>query len=402
MTRFLRIVTAFFITALFSAALFMGCKVDDELLVGLEETEEAGGGSSSSSGFTTLTPSSDASWTTGSLTSSTQERIYRFYASSYTSYTVYWDDSYQGTSAATVDVKVTASTSSEFSSTLWTEDSGYSSGKSVYLYSSGYVYLKVYPYSSGRTGTFRIRVTAPASTSIKSDTVSGSFSYGNGANIYSFTASAYTTYSISWTNSNGTVAVATNTSSTFSSSGSTSSPLSYYNSSSYSRTVYIKVAPYGGYDSNAGSFTMTVSTTSSSASTVSISTYSTNAGSYSYFTSGSVWSTGYLASSSSYIICRFYASSSGYYYLKWDDSYEGSRTYTADVFVSSGSSSSNVTSYFTGTDSGYSSPKSFYVSSGNYVYIKIYPWGSSVGTFGICAYNSSNVYQTLAEYSVYN
>ena len=106
-----------------------------------------------------LTPSTSTTWTTGTLTSSTQSLIYKFYASSGSTYTIYWADSYEGKgSNDTIDVKVSASTSSDFNTTLFNAvDSGYNSGKTI-SNTYGYVYIKVEPYSSGTTGSFRIRV----------------------------------------------------------------------------------------------------------------------------------------------------------------------------------------------------------------------------------------------------
>ena len=99
------------------------------------------------------------SWTDGEITSDISYIIYKFYASSYTNYYVYWDDSYQGSGSTTVDVKVYYHVGSDDFTGLSAEDSGYNTPLTMYPGSSGYVYLKVEPYSSGRTGTFKIRVT---------------------------------------------------------------------------------------------------------------------------------------------------------------------------------------------------------------------------------------------------
>ncbi len=118
--------------------------------------------SSYSTGYavTDLTPNTTLLYTTGTLSSSVQSIIYRFSATAGTTYTIWWGDSYQGLSGTdTVDVKVSASTSSTFSTTLFSNvDSGYNSGRQVSLSSGGYVYIKVVPYYSGKTGTFRIAV----------------------------------------------------------------------------------------------------------------------------------------------------------------------------------------------------------------------------------------------------
>lgn len=99
------------------------------------------------------------SWTTGEITSDTSYVIYKFYASSYNNYYVYWDDSYEGSGSTTVDVKVYYNVGSDDFSDSSGADSGYNTPLTIYPGSSGYVYLKVEPYSSGNTGTFKIHVT---------------------------------------------------------------------------------------------------------------------------------------------------------------------------------------------------------------------------------------------------
>lgn len=117
--------------------------------------------SSSSSSYTTLTV--NAGWVTGNITSGTQSLVYRFYASAGTTYTVNWADGYRGTGTGneTLDVKVSAYRDASLSDVIWSKiDDGYTAGHAITVSSSGYVYLKVEPYSSGNTGTFKIKVSS--------------------------------------------------------------------------------------------------------------------------------------------------------------------------------------------------------------------------------------------------
>jgi hypothetical protein len=111
--------------------------------------------SSSSSQAISLTQSS---WYSNTI-SSGQTHTYQFYASSYTTYHIEWNDSYSGDGTKTGDVKVSAKDSS--GSSLFTgEDSGYGSSyrKSVYVYSSGYITITVAPFSSSSSGgTYAIK-----------------------------------------------------------------------------------------------------------------------------------------------------------------------------------------------------------------------------------------------------
>lgn len=111
--------------------------------------------SSSSSSYTTLTV--DAGWVTGNITSGTQSLVYRFYASAGTTYTVNWADSYKGTGSETLDVKVSAYSNLSFVSTMFFDSTGQTIKCGA---TSGYIYLKVEPDSSGSTGTFKIKVSS--------------------------------------------------------------------------------------------------------------------------------------------------------------------------------------------------------------------------------------------------
>lgn len=114
--------------------------------------------SSSSASYTTLDVND--SWTEGILTSGTQSRVYRFYASAGRTYTVYWadKDNGYGTGDETLDVKVSAYPDDTLTDAKWADvDRGYN-GKNLSVNLSGYVYLKVEPLTSGRTGTFKIKV----------------------------------------------------------------------------------------------------------------------------------------------------------------------------------------------------------------------------------------------------
>lgn len=115
--------------------------------------------SSSSASYTTLDV--NASWVTGNIPSGTQSLVYCFYASAGTTYTVNWADGYRGTGTGneTLDVKVSAYRDASLSDVIWSKiDDGYTAGHAITVSSSGYVYLKVEPYSSGSTGTFKIKV----------------------------------------------------------------------------------------------------------------------------------------------------------------------------------------------------------------------------------------------------
>jgi fibronectin type 3 domain-containing protein len=95
-------------------------------------------------------------WTNGTISSSSSTQYYYFYATSGSSYTVKWNDSYEGDNTKTCDVKVSAYWYSNNTSIFSNEDHGYTNGKTFTASRTGYVMLKVEPYFSSDTGSFAI------------------------------------------------------------------------------------------------------------------------------------------------------------------------------------------------------------------------------------------------------
>jgi hypothetical protein len=120
-------------------------------------------GESSQSNYDSATTNSSSStivltanqWQTNSFTTSSQTHTYQFYANAGATYSITWDDSYEGSGSYTCDVKVSAVYPS--GSSAFNEDSGYNTPKTVAASSSGYITITVTPYSSGSTGSYRIR-----------------------------------------------------------------------------------------------------------------------------------------------------------------------------------------------------------------------------------------------------
>jgi len=102
-------------------------------------------------------PLTAGTWENGNITSSSSGSAvwYSFNVTSGTTYRVWWNDSYQGNSTKTLDVKVDAKYSN--GTAIFTGiDSAYTSAQSFTANQTGTVKLKVYPYTSGNTGTFAV------------------------------------------------------------------------------------------------------------------------------------------------------------------------------------------------------------------------------------------------------
>jgi hypothetical protein len=94
-------------------------------------------------------------------TTSSGPQYYYFYASSGTTYTVRWNDYYEGDRTKTADVKVSAYWYSDNSQILPAQDNGYTTGGLFTAAKTGYVMLKVERFSSSGSGsgTYAIQYT---------------------------------------------------------------------------------------------------------------------------------------------------------------------------------------------------------------------------------------------------
>jgi hypothetical protein len=72
----------------------------------------------------------------------------------------------------------------------------------------------------------------------------------------------------------------------------------------------------------------------------------------------------------------------GTYSLQWDASYEGSGTYSGDIWVSV--FQADGTPLFTDMSSGYTTPRSGYLAGGT-VYVRVEPYGHNSGSIGTYA-----------------
>jgi hypothetical protein len=74
--------------------------------------------------------------------------------------------------------------------------------------------------------------------------------------------------------------------------------------------------------------------------------------------------------------------------VQWDDRDEGTGTYTGDVRVSAWRyTGGSLSAEFSGDDSGYTSPRSFSVSAGDTVYVKVEGYSNtSSGAYAVRYY----------------
>ncbi|MBR1402550.1 MAG: hypothetical protein IJ558_14110 [Treponema sp.] len=389
---------------------------------------------SSSSGSSTITTGSAVpsyAWTTENLYSATEYDIFYFYASSGTTYRVFWDDYSDGGnyyySSYGADVRVTASTSpDDFDSSNYVfsscsqADTGYSIGKKISVSSSGYVYLKVYPSSitSHATGSYRIAVTTessytslsyvgPYSNAVSATDVAewtdGSLSSSSDYKTYRFYATSGNTYTVFWQDYYDKYSTANVTADVSVSASSSSSVYFTSNDSGYSSPhpivpdsseyIYLTVNSAGSYSSrSSGSFKIAVisGVTKLEVIPVTITEYAD------MITAANVteWTNGSLSLSGEYYIYQFDATAGSSYTVFWDDYYDGSASYkynstSADILVSAASStdfSSEAACHFYEENSGYSTGRVIEAESDGTIYLKVQP-NAMFGSFRIGVVN---------------
>lgn len=343
--------------------------------------------------FNPTPPTTYSDTVSGTLSSSSSYVIYRFYAYAGTTYNVSWTSSngvsfYYGYSATDINSYL----SSYYSNTISTS-------------SDKYVYIEV-SQNSSYSKSFSMTVSCVNKSfslykweekTENSHTVSNTISNSDGYIIYKFYSSHTATYNVSWTNSDGAnMSVSAGDDSDYESYFSATTTSGRDISVDFYNTVYIKVMPADS--SSVGTFSLTVTETSSSYS-VDISVYENELGtSGSQSGSDNSWTDSEFTSGSSYKIYRFYASSNETYSVYFDDSSSGSGTQTCDVKVYYSIGSTSFSQYY--YDYGYYSPISIDASSSEYVYLKVMPHSSSnIGTFRIRVTDSNGTTQTLYLYS---
>ena len=334
-------------------------------------------------------------WTDGNIATSNGEVWYSFYASSNTTYRVWWNDSYNGNGTKTGDVYVTAYGSN--GAVLFNNvDSGWGSPQTITLISGATINLKV---TSSGIGTFAIgystgsirselRIRPPASHTALT---AGSWTNGNITTSareawYSFTAAANTTYGVWWNDSSAgdgsktldvqVRAYDSNGIELFSENASWTFNLASTVKVASGGTVYLRVLPMSGVAGNStGSFGIIYGT---GFVRPDISHTTLTANQWKDGTIG-IWGETWYS---------FTAAANTTYRVWWNDNWYGDGTKTARVQVTA--YDNNGTELFSSSWGGWSSPQTITLLSGSTIYLRVTSYFSNnTGTFAI-AYNTGS------------
>lgn len=320
-------------------------------------------------------------WTPGNI-SPGQVKTYSFPTNPGAVYSIAWDDSYQGSGAYTGDIKVTACWQDNSTAYFSNVNSGYTSGQTITAQGS-IVYLKVAGYDTNSNGSFALKVSLcnpimvvkQGSSNIPNGT--GTYNYGNVApgssSSISFTIQNTGSGILNLTGSprvqiNGTDAalfsVTTQPASPVAANGNCTFTIQFMPASLGVKTATVTILS-NDPDNNAYTFTLT-GTGSNNGEELTLGTYLPKT----------------IAAPGAVNTYYFMATPGKNYKIYWDDSYQGSGTYTCDIKVS-GYRSNLTTTYFSNIDSGYSTPQTI-TAQENIVYLKVVGYySSSYGTFAL-------------------
>lgn len=343
------------------------------------------------------------------------------------SYTVFWDDSSDGSGAKTADIEVSAYKNKELSNSYWiSQDKGYA-GENRHIIkadSDGLAYIKVSNKKADSSGDFRITAlygpdsVVPFSEyeshncnygygvpdSIKeSDWTKGTLSNADSQDVYYFPIESdkvYKLYGLDSDNSSsytgkvqGAMLLCPLTEDDSEIWELGNSAVSFYNQ--ISGVEYISVQPYEKKSSNTGTYSIIV--LDGDNQPVHLTKYTMDRGEQ---LPDEAWVEDSLSSVDETIVYTFVSKPYTYTTLFWDDKGEGSRKYTADITVSIGSINEDDISP-NSFDSGYTTEDNIYFITEveQRYYVKIRVKGSSLnkGTFAIAVMEGNEISQSLSK-----
>jgi hypothetical protein len=302
-------------------------------------------------------------WAEGNLATGTRD-WYTLTAGYLGTYSLQWDDKYDGTGYYTGDIAVRVYRSDR-NRILWS-DSGYTNPPYFDLSVGETVYVLAESYSAGN---YAIRYYDYDSANLPLQTPSDVRATGLPPPI---SVIAVTWYSVSGATSYE-VSRSTSEMGTYTKIGTVSnSPWSYTDTNvTASVTYWYKVKAVN--DTGSGPYSTAVSAALPNASPTAL-------------PNDAAWTTGTLATETQTDWYTFTAGSAGAYYLQGDSSYYGSGTYLADIMVRVYRPNGTMMS---SGDSIYITPLFFTLSAGETVYVMVEPYQDEsivIGTYGIRYY----------------
>jgi hypothetical protein len=342
-------------------------------------------------------------WENGGITSSNSLAWYKFSVTAGTDYFVWWNDSYEGDSSKSLDVRVYGYLNNG-TTPINGVDAGWTTSQKITPASNGIVYIRVSPYSVGNTGTFGIvystaNVRPPIHSGVSAVPLTekqwknSELINANSEDWYSFSVSNTETYYIWWNVQASSYGDGTKTgdvkvsayysdgTAIFSNEGiAWGTPRNFTADSD--DTIYVRVMPYS--ITSAGTYGIVYSTKNARPLNLPATITPLTA---------DQWADGDIAADGA----DWYSFSvtSGTYRLWWNENGEyGNRTKSGDVRVSAWYSDGTAITNIDAVDYAWDSPRSFTATSADTVYVRVTPYYiTSAGTYGI-VYSTTNTRPT--------
>jgi hypothetical protein len=321
-------------------------------------------------------------WTPGNISTSGEVKTYYFYTTPGNSYVIAWDDSYQGSGSYYGNVMVSAYRENLTTTYFSNVNSGYTTPQ-VITAQENIVYIKVSGYYSSSTGSYAIKASLnKPMINVKQGTTmipngAGSYSFGSvsmGSNgTATFTIQNTGTGNLNLTGS-PKVQISGADASNFSVTTQPTSPVALNGSTTFT----VKYTPA---ETGAKTATVTINSDDNDNNPFSFTITGTGAWAGEPLTIGA-WLPKNIATAGEIKTYYFTAVPGKTYKVYWDDSYQGSGSYTCDIKVSA--YLKNLTSaYFTYVDSGYTTAQAITAQEA-IVYIKVSGYySSSTGSFAL-------------------
>jgi hypothetical protein len=344
------------------------------------------------------TPLTEAVWKDGEISDTDTMDWYSISVNSGSTYYLWWNErGTDGNGSKTANIKVSVLTNEGNSLSITDRDSSWSGTPASFMPTyAGTVYVRVMLYTSTWTNTYpgtygimyntsNTKTTAPFNVPdvplVENEWEDGNLPAANSTDWYSISVTSGTYYL--WWNERGSDGNGTKTGDIYVSAYYSDGTSIFSQDSAWSTartitasstdTVYLKVTVYNNNSLYAGTYGIVYSTNTTRPSL----SYNVEA----IPLTDSKWEDGNLPTSSS-VDWYTISVTSGTYRLWWNESGSyGNGTKTANVYVSA--YYSDGSSIFSNQDTAWGTARTFTASSPDTVYVKVIPYGSNIGTYGI-------------------
>jgi fibronectin type 3 domain-containing protein len=304
-------------------------------------------------------------WENGNIAAAAQVDRYQFTAAAAATYFLQWDDADNSMGSNSASISVTAYRLSDGAPVFVSGTDGYFGSPAITVGAGETIYVRV-EGRDGSTGTYDIRYYDPALAAPLNLSAQGNAAPACFISWDAFSgATGYKLYRSSTSSDSGYTLVYSGTGVSYTDTDVTVNTQYWY------KVCAVTAAGDGGF--------------SAAVSAVPPAEWTR------ITLSPTAWAEGNLSAAGQVDRYQFAAAAGVSYYLQWDDSAQGSGTYTCDVKVSA-YRASDGDAVFTTVDSGYFSPQTIGVSTTDTIYVQVEGYSTlSTGTYAVRYYDPSGL-----------